>query len=75
MLHPDANLEFNDTTSQPVSEVTAIMTQLSLKAGLKQWGDKAKNAMQDEIKQLNFRNTFDPRHSSDLTEKEKSEVL
>ena len=75
VLHPDAHLEFNDTTAQPVIAVAAIMTQLSLKAGLKPLGEKSKNAMQDEIKQLNFRNTFDPRHSSDLTEKEKSEVL
>ena len=31
--------------------------------------------MQDEMKQLNFRNAFEPRHRSDLTEKEKAEVL
>ena len=67
VLHPDAHLEFNDATVQPVSALAAIMTQLSLKAGLKQWGEKAKNAMQAEMKQLHFRNTFHPRHCSDLT--------
>ena len=36
VLHTDANLEFNDATEQPVSSVAAIMTQLSLKEGLKQ---------------------------------------
>ena len=51
------------------------MTQLSLKAGLKQWGEKEKNAMQAEMKQLHFRNTFDPRHRYDLTKKEKAQVL
>ena len=38
VLHQDAYLEFNDATAQPVSALAAIMTQLSLKAGLKQWG-------------------------------------
>jgi hypothetical protein len=33
------------------------MTQLSLKAGLKAWGDKASEAVHSEVKQLNFRDT------------------
>ena len=75
VLHPDAQLDSNDATAQPVSAVSAIMTQTSLKAGLKPWGKKAKNVMQAEMKQLHFSNTFDPRHSSELTEKEKAELL
>ena len=50
VLHPDAHLEFNYDKAQPVSTVTAIMTQLSLKAGLKKWGQKEHNAMQAEMK-------------------------
>ena len=50
VLHPDSHLEFNDSTAQPVSAVAAIMTQLYFKVGLKQWGDKAKNAIQNEMK-------------------------
>ena len=69
VLHPDVHFEFNDSTAQPVSAVAAIMTELSLKACLKQWGEKAKNSMQAEMKLLHFRNTFDPRHRSSLTEK------
>ena len=42
---------------------------------MKQWGDKANNAIQAEMKKLHSRNKFEPRHCSDLTEKEKSEVL
>ena len=72
VLHPDAHLEFNDATSQPVSALAAIMTQLSLKAVLKKWGEKANNAMQSEMKQLHFRNKFDPSHSSELTKKQKA---
>ena len=50
VLYPDAHLEFNYATAQPVSAVAEVMTQLSLKECLKQWGEKAKNAMQDETK-------------------------
>ena len=38
-------------------------------------GGEEKNAMQDEMKQLHFRDTFKPRHLYELTEKEKAEVL
>ena len=38
--------------------VVAVMTQLSMKAGLRAWGDKALSAVKSEMKQLNFRNTF-----------------
>ena len=31
--------------------------------------------MQAEMKQLHFRNTFETRHRSDLTKKEKAELL
>ena len=68
-------MEFNDATSQPVIAVAEIMTQLSLKEGLKQWGEKENNSIQAEMKQLHFRNKFEPRHCSDLTKKEKAELL
>jgi hypothetical protein len=42
--------------------VAAIMTQLSLKAGLKEWGQETFMAAQSEMKQLHFRNTFKPKH-------------
>ena len=51
------------------------MIHFSLKAGLKQWGKKAIDLMKSDIRRLCLRNTFDPRHQSDLTDKEKSEAL
>jgi hypothetical protein len=42
--------------------VAAIMTQLSLKPGLKEWGEEAFMAAQSEMKQFHFRNTFKPKH-------------
>jgi hypothetical protein len=47
--------------------VAAIMTQLSLKRGLQEWGEKAHLAAESEMKQLHFRNTFKPLHWKDLS--------
>jgi len=51
------------------------MTQLSLKAGLKQWRDKAKEAVQSKIKHLHMRDTFNPLHQKDLTQIQKDSSL
>jgi hypothetical protein len=55
--------------------VAHIMTQLSLKSGLKQWGDKAYAAVTLEMKQLHFRNTFKPKHWSELSKIQHQMVL
>jgi hypothetical protein len=52
-----------------------IMTQLLLKAGLRQWGDKATAAVRSEMKQLHFRDTFKPLHLNELLHAEKQSVL
>jgi hypothetical protein len=46
--------------------VAAIVTQLSLKASLKEWGEEAFTATQSEMKQLHFRNTFKPNQWQEL---------
>jgi hypothetical protein len=48
-------------------DVTTIMTQLSLKSGLRQWGSRAYDAAESEMKQLHLRDTFNPMHWSLLT--------
>ena len=55
--------------------VAAIMTQLSLKAGLKKWGDKAFKAAHNEMKQLHLRDTFKPKHASELTHLQRQMIL
>jgi hypothetical protein len=42
--------------------VAAIMTQLSLKASLKEWGEEAFIAAQSKMKKLHFRTKFKPKH-------------
>jgi hypothetical protein len=55
--------------------VAAIMTQLSPKAGLKEWGDESFTATQSEMKQLYFRNTFNLNHWRELSQVQRQTVL
>ena len=51
------------------------MTQTSLKSNLRALGDKAYTAVQSEMKQLHFRNTFKPKHWKELTHTQRQTVL
>jgi hypothetical protein len=55
--------------------VAAIVMQLSLKAGLKEWGEEAYMAAQSEMKQLHFRNTFKPKNWRELSQVQRQIVL
>jgi hypothetical protein len=75
-LHPDAHMFFQMHMYQSEPDVVAaIMTQLSLKAGLKAWGKEAQKAVHSEMKQLHFRDTFNPMHWSELTHAERQSIL
>ena len=52
-----------------------LMQQLSLKEGLKKFGDKGDKAAYAEMEQLHLRTTFKPVLPSDLTQEKKKEVL
>jgi hypothetical protein len=63
VINPDAHMFVQEDFYQAESDVVAaIMTQLSLKAGLKQWGRKAFTATHSEMKQLHLRKMFKPNH-------------
>jgi hypothetical protein len=55
--------------------VTAVLTQLSLKAALKQWGDDAKAAVEAEARQLHWRNSFTPVHWKDIVQEKCDQIL
>ena len=55
--------------------VASVMTQLSLKSGLRAWGDKAYTAVQSEMKQFHFRNNFKPKHWRELIHTQRQTVL
>jgi hypothetical protein len=72
-IHPDAHIWKDSEISQQV--VAAIMTQLSMKAGLKQWGKQARDACVAEMYQLHMRDTFEPLLWEDLTTAQKQQTL
>jgi hypothetical protein len=52
-----------------------VMTQLSLKSGLKFWGDKTYTAVTSEMNQLHFRKTFKLKHWNELSNTQCQMVL
>jgi hypothetical protein len=67
VLNPDAHMFVQDDLYQAEPDVVAaIMTQLSLKAGLKEWVKKGFNAAHSEMKQLHLHKTFKPKHWREL---------
>ncbi len=52
-----------------------VMTQLSLKAALKHWGEDAKIAEEVEAKQLHWCNSFEPVHYKEINEDQSKQIL
>jgi hypothetical protein len=75
-INPDAHMFVQEGFYQADPDVmAAIMTQLSLKADLKEWGDKAFTAAQSEMKEFHLRNTCKPRHWRELIQDQRQTVL
>jgi hypothetical protein len=69
-------LFLQDTHYKYSSEVVEmVMTQLSLKAALKQWGKDAKVAVEAKAKQLHWRNSFKPVHWKDVDKEKRKQIL
>jgi hypothetical protein len=69
VINPDAHMFVQEDFYQAKPDVVAaIMTKLSLKAGLKEWGDEAFTATQSEMNQSHFRNMFKPKHWRELSQ-------
>ena len=71
VLHSDAHMYSQEDFYQSEPKVMIeIMTHFSLKAGFKEWGDKARSAANINMKQLKLGNAFIPMHRRDLTYEE-----
>jgi hypothetical protein len=76
VLYPDAHMFVQDDFYQAEPDVVeAIMTQLLLKAGLKEWGKKGFKAAHSEMKQLHLRKTFKPKNWRELSKTQRQTVL
>jgi len=55
--------------------VGAIMAQLSMKAAIKKWGNNAELAITNKMKQLHWRNLYQPKHWHELFKTQKDQIL
>ena len=75
-LPKDLEISFlNKMFEEHPHESATILIQLSMKAGLKAWGNVVKDATCDEMKQLHLCETFRPKKWKQLTRKQRAEVL
>ena len=73
-IHPDSHMSLNQ--GQAWDHVVHYkMTQLSMKAGLKVWATKGKQAVTNELLQLHMRDTFQPINPKTLSKNEYDKVL
>ena len=75
MIHPDAHLVINHAARTQPDLVKAILMQLSMKAGLKEWGEEAKKAVILEMSQLHHRATFKPLDRNRMTAEQHKQKL
>ena len=73
-IHPDTHMGLNEGQAWD-HVVHYTMTQLSMKGGLKRWGNKGKQAVSKELLQLRIRYTFRPINSKTLSKTEYDKVL
>ena len=70
VIYPDSHMETHFALL-----TFYVMTQLSMKSGLKRWKRKGEDAISLELRQLHFRDTFQPLDHKKLTNKEYKECL
>jgi hypothetical protein len=76
VLNPDAHMFVQYYFYQAETDVVAaIITQLSLNAGLEELGYRAFIAARSDMKQLHLRNTFKPNHWRELSQVQHQTVL
>ena len=69
-------IEYNKTEAVVLATIMISMVQTySLKAGIKKFGKKGKDAAFTEMEQLHKRSVFKPRHPKDLTQQQKARSL
>jgi hypothetical protein len=76
VLNPDVHMLVQEDFYQAESDVVAaLMTQMSLKAGLKEWDDQSFTAAHSEMKQLHFCKTFKPKYWREQIKAQRQNVL
>ena len=74
-LHMYAHMLFIKIQEENLDVITDIMTQISLKAGLKQLATKIHNYVHSNMSQVHFRDTFKPMNWKELDDAQRKIVL
>jgi hypothetical protein len=70
LIHPDKHID-----KQYVLVAHYIMTQYSMKAGMRKFKKRGEDAISKELSQLHYQDTFEPVHPKHLSFQERKEVL
>ena len=73
-VHPDTHIRLSQGTYYD-HVMFYDMTQLSMKSGMRQWGDPETEAVSTELEQLHYCDTFNPVNYRSLSNKEHEKVL
>ena len=73
-IHPDTHMSLNEGQAWD-HVVHYTMTQISMKEGLKIWGNKGKQAVSKELSQLHMRDNFRPMNLKTLSKTKSDKVL
>ena len=68
-VHPDTHMHLMQGIDY-YHVMFYAMTQLSMKAGMRRWGDPATEAVSTELEQLHYRDTFKPVNHRSISKKE-----
>ena len=78
VLRPRSPIKTRSRSRPMVDDASLIhyaLTQLSLKQGIKKFGDKGRDAVKKELRQLHDMTVFDPVDANTLTREQKNEAL
>ena len=66
----------SDTYSDVLPKIVhTVMMQLALKKGLKEFGDRGKEAVSSKLLQIHMQDTFAPTYGGDMTSEERRQAL
>jgi hypothetical protein len=74
-VHSDNHIWSHQDVETSGHMTAPIMTQLSMKAGMKEWGKPARDACKAEMYQLHMGETFQPIKWEDIPTDQKKQVL
>ena len=73
-VHPDTHMRLSQGIDYEHFVFYAIK-QISMKAGMRQWGDPATEAVSKELVQIHYRDTFETVNHRSISKKEYEKVL